>query len=151
MTTRLIKYTEQQRRGKSLVDFYNNTVLYPISPNNIQKETDPDWIYMMYSTDSKLYKIGITCDPKTRLWYISRNLMSNKLRIVEAIQMQIGFDASAKIIERIIFQYFKSKRIFGEWYKFDKRDLVNLRQLMYAIEGEDNWNAYIFTIKPFLN
>ena len=75
-------------------------------------------VYLIYSSSSKLYKIGISQNVELRFKSL-QNASGNKL---ELITYKVSHEASR--IESDLHQRFSQKRKHGEWFKLDKSDVV---------------------------
>ena len=117
----------------SLFNWYTKQTKYKESDRCKKYE---DYIYLFYSKDSKMYKVGISKDPHERLHRIS--LQSGmRIDLVMSLKLQYEYDESARYIEKKIHEYYKEDRVFGEWFKFSKYQLSSIRHLLYEIEGEE--------------
>lgn len=119
---------------------------YKILFDNLQEDhtckKENDWIYLLYSPVSGLYKVGITGNSVySRLNAICNASGDKDIFCVEALMMGTNIDPKAKIVESLVHAYFDKRRLQGEWFTFTKRDLVQLRQLYYAVEGFDCLNS----------
>lgn len=126
-----IEIREIQLRG-NLLDFYWAKV-----NDNIFQEDEQQWVYLMFNPASKLYKIGITQCPYHRLKQIQYQLLNRGIVLVCAVEMEIGFDSPAYVVEEILKDFFKRKKYFGEWFTFSKKDLVMMRQLKYYLGSNE--------------
>lgn len=122
---------------KWLTDFYKSKVKYPLN----QTEDDTRCVYVIYSGSSGLFKIGISNNYNQRLMQI-RAQSGMKIYEVIIIWLEPGRDEPAKIIETTLHEFFKSKRIVGEWFSLSIKDLIQIKNLFWeVIEGdyiEDN-------------
>jgi len=123
-----------ENKNKSLVDWYVKKS-YPVKPSFMQVAGKPDWIYLMHAFNTDMYKVGISNDPYRRLNEVRNGSPFVEIDIVCALQLEIGYDESAQYIESMVQLYFHRVRVKGEWFRFSKRDLVQLRSLMYNVEG----------------
>lgn len=105
---------------------------YPLEKGNICNQMP--FVYLFYNPDNKLYKIGITNNVVERRRTI-KNQSGSNIQLVGFIELEVNLDESSEYLERYLHKWFKEKRVRGEWFSLDLRDLVSLRQLMFAIEG----------------
>jgi hypothetical protein len=120
-----------------LSDWYYSKVKYPLSDKGTYyDETENSFVYLMMNRSTSLYKIGITTSLRNR--YRQIKLQSGcEIEVVLALQLHTEYDEPAKLIESMLHDFFSTKRTFGEWFKLGIRDLIAIRTLFYAIEGED--------------
>ena len=52
------------------------------------------------------------------------------------ITLQEDYDESADYLENYLHKYFENKRKIGEWFNLTVRDIVQIRELFWFIEGE---------------
>lgn len=84
-----------------------------------------EWVYVFYSETSRLFKIGKTANLRRRFKEIQNN-SGMKMTNVFALQLEPGIDLPAGGIENIIHTFFKNKRVKGEWFALNFRDLINI-------------------------
>ena len=125
--------------NKSFIYNYQKLVTYPLDDDKFQSEEQSGWVYLMYNHVSKLYKIGITKDPKGRCRGLC-NASGCEITLVQAILMEIGYDESAKTVESALHILLKNKRKYGEWFDLSIYDLARLQQMLWFLEGA----AYYF-------
>lgn len=120
----------------NLVDRYNSDLDY----RNIDKATeDMRYVYLVCNPLTKLYKIGITNNPKGRFAQI-RNASGMDILEMILLELEIGYDENANYIEKYLHNYFKPKRKFGEWFSLNLNDVLSIRDLFYDIEGDMIWD-----------
>lgn len=108
----------------------------PQWPNHIKAVYgEQEYLYMFYNPVTDLYKIGITNDPYIRLRKLSNGCGVELINVCE-IWFEPEYDEHPRIVEGWIMEKLKSKREKGEWFKFNKRDLVELRALAWGIEAD---------------
>lgn len=134
--SRLKKYLKYKVEHRSLVEFHRHKNPYPIPESITQKEDQPDWVYLIYNSENRRYKIGITSIVKNRVKELSYQSGSRHLSVIEALHLKYHSDESAAIVEQSLLIYFNKKRYVGEWFILSKRDLCELRQLLFEIGGD---------------
>jgi len=80
------------------------------------------------------YKIGKTKQLRIRLLNL-RSQSGNDLYIIMYIELECNYDENYSHIESFLHAYFSKKRLAGEWFKLNIRDLINIESLFYSIEG----------------
>jgi len=88
----------------------------------VAETEDHRYLYLMINEDNSLCKIGITTDIRGRL---------NKIRAesgcdIQYIQYGVAhgeIDYHAGYIEKVLHNYFKYKRLQGEWFKLTAEDI----------------------------
>lgn len=108
-------------------------VMYPLSDDAIC-EKENDWLYVFYNNTTRLTKIGITSSPYRRFGQI-RTSSGSDLTFLISIEMEVGRDERAIVLERYLHNHFSSKRVVGEWFKLDVRDLLIIEDFLWSIEG----------------
>ena len=58
-----------------------------------------------------------------------------KLNPLLVLELEIGVCESSQYIEKYLHNYFKDKRFIGEWFSLNKKDLIEIRNLFYQIDG----------------
>ncbi len=116
-----------------LLHKYKEVINYP---NHIRCHEDCKCVYLIKNLSNGLSKIGITNRPKSRLRELERN-SGNKLMALLIITLQEDYDESAEYLENYLHNYFENKRKIGEWFDLTIRDVVQIRELFWFIEGED--------------
>jgi hypothetical protein len=119
---------------RNLLDEYTKT-MYPIK--SFQKIGDADVIYLLYNPLSNRYKIGITTNMRERMMSIIAASGMKEILFCCAVQLEQGYDESARSIESFLHKFYRSKRHAGEWFELNKKDLVELRSLAFEIYGWD--------------
>lgn len=92
----------------------NNRIEYANSAKNNTKSPQPSYLYLMRSGNS--IKIGISRNPENRLQQLSIG-NSN----IELIYKKLYSNAT-KIEERLHKKFIK-KKIYGEWFNLDQKDI----------------------------
>lgn len=119
-----------------LKDKYAAETKYPIDQ---RCEEDCRFIYVFINPVTGLCKIGITNNPRTRISQIS-NSSGMKVKSLIELELQVDYDEPPKYIEDYLHRYFKAKRKTGEWFDLSVRDIVQIRQLFWQIEGIMIWD-----------
>lgn len=135
---------------KDLQSFYYSIVKYPINFKDIKKlendfhhqlkdeSTDTkQFVYLFYNPVTKLSKIGITGNTKTRIRSLV-NACGIELYYLAALQIEIGYDESVELIEKLLHHFFKEKRKLGEWFTLNIKDMIQIVRLFDSIGG---WNT----------
>lgn len=134
-----------------LVDKYKIDVNYP---NHIKCVENCTCVYLFLNESSGLCKIGVTNNPRTRLRQLECS-SGMSLSPLIFIELQPDYDENAHFLEKYLHEYFKSKRQFGEWFNLSIRDIIQIKNLFWFIEGEniiDNVKFYLTksgTYMPF--
>jgi len=105
-------------RTKYYRDFFNNNFKKQILENN-------EYVYLMLNDETGLVKIGYSKNPIYR---------EQTLHSKEPCVFLIAFWNCEKCIERELHQKFRLKRVRGEWFKLNFRDLREIELLMHMYE-----------------
>jgi len=125
---------------------YNITVkLSYLDLNNYINDDYPSYVYVLYSENIRLYKIGMTSDFVRRYQALCTSTGSDLL-LKYVINLAPGRDEPPWFIEKFLKDYFKDKKIKGEWFKLNKKDLNEIEDLFFSIEGDDIYTESV----PFL-
>lgn len=119
--------------------YYYEKVEYPIS-DKIRKMPEKKCVYLIANPVTKLCKIGITDNLYSRVQNL-RSQSGCNLSVLIAIELELGYDEPAVLIEQVIHEFFHQKRIGGEWFNLNIKDIIQIKNLLYGIEGdwiEDN-------------
>lgn len=104
--------------------------------NNNQRTTkDCKFIYLFRNPLSKLCKIGISNNPTVRFQKLQTE-SGIKLQKLLILELEINYDESPEYIEKYLHNYFKNKRVIGEWFNLSIKDIIQIRNLFYCIEGD---------------
>lgn len=112
-----------------LSDWYKKEV-YPVS--EVVEDGDSHTVYVIFNYATKLYKIGVTKDPRRRIRQLKTSSGCN-MEYVLIIELEYYYDEPAVIIEEALHAFFKHKRQKGEWFKLGVRDLVAIRSLFWEV------------------
>lgn len=88
-------------------------------------------VYLIESTDNDrtIYKIGYTKNTaKSRIKNLNTGTASN-LKIIFEYKSKIG-----RKLEAALHNFFKYKKIKGEWFELDLNDVVNFEQFCKKVE-----------------
>ena len=128
---------------KTRLDLYNKWSNYVKDYNSIKKlkEGDPDHLYVLYNQYTGYTKIGITNNTNRRFKELSlaSGIMHEVLMYAE---FQIDYDEAPKEVELFLHNYFKDKRILGEWFNLSIRDFVQIRNLIWRLDCEDVYDYF---------
>lgn len=120
-----------------LVEWYSKKVKYPLKTNGsyFTENIKPGFVYVVKNHDTGFYKIGITNSLNNRLRQLTTQ-SGCKLSLVLMIELHYDYDEEPSLVESNLHLYFTNKRIVGEWFNLDLKDLLRIRKLFYYIEGE---------------
>lgn len=94
------------------------------------------WLYLFRNPQNGSTKIGISKDYENRRQGLSSS-GGVKLRTVFAIFMACECDESAEIVEKFLHRRYKPKRIHGEWFNLNRRDVCYICDFLWYISGDD--------------
>jgi predicted GIY-YIG superfamily endonuclease len=83
-------------------------------------------LYVIKNNNTGLYKIGITKNIRQRFAQL-RTQSGCDLNLTFNILFEQGYDEITSIAEKYLHEYFKDKRVKGEWFNLNPRDLVKIR------------------------
>lgn len=106
---------------KTKIDLKSNTNMGPSS-----KKYGPGYVYLIKATDSNYCKIGISINPKRRLYTIDQTVPFD-VELIHTMPVR-----SMKQCEDSWHYIFKKKRMKGEWFILDEDDI----KLFCQCEGE---------------
>lgn len=129
----------------NLSEKFSETFTYPLSENQRQKVPD-QWCYLICCPQTKMCKIGISARLRDRMLHIQSGIGMN-IKLLIAIEPEVGYDESAAKIEEFLHRYFRNKKCNGEWFNLTIKDILEIRQLFWHIYGDD----IIDEIKEVLN
>lgn len=52
------------------------------------------------------------------------------------IELQTDYDEPSEFLEKYLHSYFKPKRVYGEWFNLTLKDICEIREFIWEIEGE---------------
>jgi hypothetical protein len=106
--------------------YYSDREIYINNLKEITKENSPDkfinsftYVYVLIDKNTRYYKIGRSKNPLKR----EKTLQSEK----PTIEMIYSHDARIKD-EKVLHDYFKSKRVRGEWFDLSGSDLQYIKE-----------------------
>lgn len=126
----------------NLVEWYFERTQYPLKDKMgtyFDKNKRPNYVYVIGNPLNFTFKIGITENVNSRI----RSLVTQSgcpLYQMLLLELHSEYDEDSKYIECSLHEYFRNKRTFGEWFKLDVKDLIQIRNLFYGIEGEYIWD-----------
>ncbi len=105
-------------QGEILDLFKDESILKP--------EEESCFVYLMKDNINGAYKIGISNSPE----YREKTLQSEKpsIELIESKQFQKR--RIAESFEKLLHEYFKNKRIRGEWFQLDNNDIIDLKLIL---------------------
>ena len=80
------------------------------------------FVYLMYDTSNGYYKIGISNKP----YYREKTLQSEKPTIELIASKQFPVRKIAESIEKSLHNVFSDKRLRGEWFELNKKDVEHI-------------------------
>ncbi|MCB0735994.1 MAG: GIY-YIG nuclease family protein [Bacteroidetes bacterium] len=84
------------------------------------------YVYLMKDLTNESYKIGISNSPE----YRERTLQSEKPNIELLLTKEFHKRSIAQIFEKVLHEYFKNKRIRGEWFNLTTEDIIDLKLIL---------------------
>jgi hypothetical protein len=117
---------------KKFVADYTSTVLSniadykPIENRDLDLTTDKRddvcYVYLMHDTSNGYYKIGISNKP----YYREKTLQSEKPTIELIASKKFPVRKIAESIEKSLHSVFDDKRLRGEWFELDEKDVEHI-------------------------
>ena len=137
-----LKYRQKKKLEKTinlpsykLIEWYKNNVDYTTievtDKLQINGITGP-YVYIFYNGNTKLYKIGKTLEISKRRRDIS-NMSGVKIEIVIGLELEQGIDESHHHVEKLLHTFFQKKRVIGEWFILDLKDLISIDNLFWEV------------------
>jgi hypothetical protein len=93
------------------------------------------FLYLIHNKHTKLTKVGITNNINSRINQLSAQ-NGVLLDLVIYLECADGIDANVQWLESFIHNHFTHKRKIGEWFDFNLRDVVEIRSLLWYIQGD---------------
>lgn len=90
------------------------------------EEFDPCYVYLMKDTANGFYKIGMSKDP----YYRESTLQSEKPAIEKICDKKFPDREMAAAIEHSLHKAMEKKRIRGEWFNLDERDVWKVKETL---------------------
>lgn len=117
---------------KKFVGDYTSTVLSNISDYQplenrdayltTDKRDDVCFVYLMHDISNGYYKIGISNKP----YYREKTLQSEKPTIELVVSKKFPVRKIAESIEKSLHSVFDDKRLRGEWFELDEKDVEHI-------------------------
>lgn len=107
----------------------NNKLINTVADTkNENYEDDADYccVYLMNDTANGYYKIGMSNNPE----YRESTLQSEKPSIVKICHKQYPSRRMARSIEAALHRMYGSKRIRGEWFSLNEKDIWEIKQVL---------------------
>lgn len=110
---------------KSTIPDYQPTELKQVAGF---KETSAEFcfVYLMHDTTNGYYKIGISNNPD----YRERTLQSEKPTIDMIISKKFPIRKIAESIEKALHDTYSKKRLRGEWFELDQKDVEHIKETL---------------------
>ena len=121
---KLFRYVEQQTQK------FRNSPEY--TEANLHRARH---VYVIYSKNTGLYKIGRSVDLKERLMQL-RAQSGCEIVFLFAVRIET-FDTCYKVFEASIHEFYCKKRIAGEWFNLDKNDLSDIYETFLSSDTDD--------------
>ncbi len=104
-----------------------------------------EFVYLIYNHQSKLFKIGRTKNPDTRIKEISAGC-GCEIALLLLIELEASEDwyLSAKQFEKFLHRYYRKYRVRGEWFKFTTEQLFDLSAVFWKAHGNDVVDNLLF-------
>ena len=125
----------KKMKMESLVEKYYDKIKYPLSESDRTDENCTS-IYLVFNPVYSKFKIGITKNFYTRFRQL-RTQSGFDLIPLLILDLEVGYDEKPIYIESFLHSHFKNKRTIGEWFNLNFRDIIEICNLFYMIEGED--------------
>ncbi len=114
----------------------NNLIKEYYQSSISKSSSDSDgYVYLILNTISNFYKIGISNNPPRRFAAL-QNQSGCKIIPVIILKLAAEIDDSDYEIEILLHNYFKDKKIRGEWYSLNHADVSEIIELFWEIHGE---------------
>lgn len=84
------------------------------------------FVYLMHDTTNGYYKIGISNNPQ----YRERTLQSEKPTIEKIISKKFPVREMAETIEKALHDMYSEKRLRGEWFELDMKDVEIIKETL---------------------
>jgi hypothetical protein len=82
--------------------------------------SNPSAVYLIENSASKLFKIGFSGDPKSRL----RQLQSESAYTLEIVSCRMVYGPCVQAVEQLIHKLFAHCRTHGEWFKLTEDEVA---------------------------
>ena len=128
-------YEQLSAAQSANITFYNES--YGIKLIDGEIHYDTEYLYLFYNPITGLTKIGIANNLDRRLMQLG-TACGTRLVSMLFVELWRYKDTTAFSVERILHRVLKHKRVVGEWFSLNKRDLAIIRRFFYEdIGGED--------------
>ena len=99
----------------------------------------PGYIYVLKS--GPYYKIGYADDVEQRLKQVSNAVKPDDL--VDPIELLFSFSTTSKLLaEKMLHEYFSSKRVKGEWFALSDHSVETLRSFTHESSVDEFVNRW---------
>lgn len=112
------------RSEKPILD--NSSQKQPDSQASFEESADYCYVYLMNDATTGYYKIGMSNNPE----YRESTLQSEKPTIVKICHKKYPSRRVARGIEAALHRVFEEKRIRGEWFRLNERDIWEIKQTL---------------------
>jgi hypothetical protein len=131
---------------KELIQEYYRATKYP---NQDTATEDCMFLYLFRNPFSGLCKIGVTNNPQGRLMQL-KNASGMQVQPLIVLQCEIDYDEHPKYIESFLHKFYAKKRKFGEWFDLHIKDILEIKNLIYSIDGDyiEDYHKF-FLLKKF--
>lgn len=120
-----------------LNEFYAKELPYPLNDDQIFDNVEQArYVYLFVNPMTNLCKIGITKNVRDRFMKL-RNSAGVSIISLIVLDLEYNYDERAILIEGILHKYFKEKRKVGEWFDLNVKDIIQIKNLFWSIEGSD--------------
>jgi hypothetical protein len=117
-----------------LGDWFFKEFEYPISKEIRRIYKQKRFFEVIYSYERKAFKFNSTEYPFEPFYY------GSKVVSLLIIELEKNNDEPSDFIKHKLYEYFSDKKISKHWFKLNIRDVININNLLWAIEGEYIWD-----------
>ncbi|MDZ7720133.1 MAG: GIY-YIG nuclease family protein [Balneolaceae bacterium] len=117
-------FADHLKQVENIVDDYK-----PLYVGDINKESSPEepcHVYLMKDTANDFFKIGISNQPE----YREKTLQSEKPTIELLSSKEYPSRTIAESIETALHNTFSTKRLRGEWFELDAKDIEEIKKTL---------------------
>ncbi len=93
----------------------------------------PGFLYLMRRDSDSAIKIGISLDPKSRLWKTRSNVQGDQIVLLATFPVN-----NMGTVEKALHVRFESKRVIGEWFALDANDIASISTLVASFPCESS-------------
>jgi hypothetical protein len=104
----------------------NSSQMQSTPEASFEESADYCYVYLMNDTTTGYYKIGMSNNPE----YRESTLQSEKPTIVKVCHKKYPSRRVARGIEAALHRIFDGKRIRGEWFRLNERDIWEIKQTL---------------------